>query len=248
MSMNINQITTRPSVFNEFSTNPIKNSMFTGTLPTQVDSVETNKTTQTKDKSIQEFYEKFDNKSYEKKYNSDLDIILVKKKNTYDGAEYIIENNGMVRKLDGKTHQSETIIEQDENLAKFVTKQGKKATNNENKTSIKEKFANVWKFFRTMNTMIGATFKGLFYGAMTGAATLGLSWVFNSLPQAFAKEGPKFVNVLTKPLKYIPKSGKIIAAITGLAVLATNLVMGKLKANKRTADVDHQLNVGHRDK
>jgi len=115
------------------------------------------------------------------------------------------------------------------------------------KTTFKEKIANVWKFFTTLGRMTTAVFKGIGYGAATAASLLAGSWLFNTLPKAFSKEGPKFAQILKHPIKNISKSGKIIAGIGAAAVFAYHLIAGKLSANQRTAVIDHKLHVGHRD-
>lgn len=113
--------------------------------------------------------------------------------------------------------------------------------------TLKEGAANVWKFFTVANQMANSTLKGLFYGAITGITFLTGSWLFKSLPNAFKKEGPTLKNTLLHPLRNIGKSGKIIAGVASGAVLAYQLVTGKLDANQKTAVIDHKLKVGHRD-
>lgn len=95
--------------------------------------------------------------------------------------------------------------------------------------------------------MANSALKGLFYGAMTGAAFLSGSWLFKSLPNAFKKEGPTLKSTLIHPLKNIGKSGKILAGVASGVVLAYQLIAGKLEANQKTAVIDHKLKVGHRD-
>lgn len=53
--------------------------------------------------------------------------------------------------------------------------------------NLRDGAANVWKFFTVANQMANSALKGLFYGAMTGAAFLSGSWLFKSLPNAFKK-------------------------------------------------------------
>ena len=108
--------------------------------------------------------------------------------------------------------------------------------------------ANVWKFFTVANQMANSALKGLFYGAVTGVAFLSGSWLFKSLPNAFKKEGPTLKNTLIHPLKNIGKSGKILAGVASAAVLAYQLIAGKLEANQKTAVIDHKMYTGHRDK
>lgn len=115
------------------------------------------------------------------------------------------------------------------------------------KTTLKEKFANVWKFFANLGQMTKAVGKGLLYGSATAASLLAGSWLFNTLPKAFTKEGPKLMQVIKHPITHIGKSGKIIAGIGAALVMAYHLIAGRLTANQRTADIDHKLHVGHRD-
>lgn len=114
--------------------------------------------------------------------------------------------------------------------------------------TLKDRIANVWKFFAVTNQMGKSSLKGLFYGTLTGAGILSSSWLFNSLPKAFAKEGPKLKDVIAHPLKHIGKSGKIMAGIGASIVLGYQIVVGKMAANQKTAVIDHKMKTGHRDK
>lgn len=115
------------------------------------------------------------------------------------------------------------------------------------KTTFKEKVANVWKFFASLGQMATAVFKGIGYGAVTAGGMLAGSWLFNTLPNAFTKEGPKFAQIIKHPIKHIGKSGKIFAGIGAACVFAYHLIVGKLAANQKTAVIDHKMKVGHRD-
>ncbi len=115
------------------------------------------------------------------------------------------------------------------------------------KTTFKEKIANVWKFFASLGQMTKAVGKGIMYGVATAGTLLAGSWLFNTLPKAFSKEGPKLAQVFKHPITHIAKSGKVIAGIGAAAVFAYHLIAGRLTANQRTADIDHKLHVGHRD-
>lgn len=114
--------------------------------------------------------------------------------------------------------------------------------------TMKDRTVSIWKFFSVTNQMVKSSLQGVFYGALTGIGVLGGSWLFNSLPKAFSKEGPTLKNTLAHPLKNIPKSGKIMAGIGATAVLAYQVVKGKLEANQKTAVIDHKMKTGHRDK
>lgn len=115
------------------------------------------------------------------------------------------------------------------------------------KTTFKEKIANVWKFFTNLGQMTAAAVKGLLYAGATAVTLLAGSWLFNTLPKAFSKEGPKFVQIIKQPLKNISKSGKVIAGIGAALVFGYHLIAGRLSANQKTAVIDHKLHVGHRD-
>ena len=125
--------------------------------------------------------------------------------------------------------------------------QNSQQVNPKQKTTLKEKFANVWKFFTNLGQMTKATLYGIGYGAATAATLLAGSWFFNTLPKAFSKEGPKFSQVFRHPISNISKSGKVIAGIGAAMVFAYHLVVGRLNANQKTAVIDHKLHVGHRD-
>jgi len=126
-------------------------------------------------------------------------------------------------------------------------KQKDKNTQNQPKT-FKGGVAGVWKFFSVANTMVNATLKGLFYGALTGFTVLTGAWAFKSLPKAFSKEGASIWQTVRHPLNNISKSGKVTAGIASGVVLAYHLIKGKLTANQNTAVIDHKMKVGHRDK
>lgn len=112
--------------------------------------------------------------------------------------------------------------------------------------TLREKISGAWKFMASADQMVGATLKGVLYGALTGIALLGGSWLFKSLPNAFTKEGPGLWKTITHPLKNISKSGKVIAGIGSAIVLAYNVIKGKLDTNQRTAVIDHKMKTGHR--
>ena len=103
--------------------------------------------------------------------------------------------------------------------------------------SMRERIAGVWKFFASANRLIQAYAKGV----------LSASWLFNSLPKAFMKNGPKLSATIKHPLNHISKSGKIFAVVGAVGAMGYQALKGHLSANQRTADIDHQLRVGHRD-
>ncbi|MCM1339176.1 MAG: hypothetical protein NC191_05855 [Muribaculaceae bacterium] len=191
-------------------------------------------------KDSEEFKAHLKDKKWVKKYNPKYDSVRMAPKSGDGDVEYIISADGSVTKI-AKGVKPEIILVEDDEALKLYSKKAHPST-------LKDKVANVWKFFVTTGKMIGAAVKGVVYGAATGVALLGGSWLFNSLPKAFAKEGPKLWATIRHPLTHISKSGKIIAGIGSALVLGYQLIAGKLRANKGTADVDHQLYSGHRDK
>lgn len=111
--------------------------------------------------------------------------------------------------------------------------------------SFKDFIADTAKFFVTTTEMVKGTFKGIFYGAAAGASVFGASWLFGTLPKAFGNGVLK--EALKSPLKSIGKNSKITAGLAALGICAYHVIAAKLKANQRTANVDHQLKTGHRD-
>ncbi len=113
--------------------------------------------------------------------------------------------------------------------------------------SARERIAGVWKFFASANKLIQAYAKGIAYATVTAGTVLSASWLFNSLPKAFMKDGPKLSATIKHPLNHISKSGKIFAVVGAVGSFGYQALKGHLSANQRTADIDHQLKVGHRD-
>ncbi len=192
------------------------------------------------DKKVADFKSRLKDKNWEKKYNPEFQTVRMKQKRMPDGLEYSITADGTVTEVGLRVKPNVILVEDKDALDLY----NKKA----NPKSLKDRAANVWKFISHTGKMIGATVKGLVYGAGAGIALLGGSWLFNSLPKAFAKEGPTIWNTIRHPLKHIGKSGKIIAGIGSALVLAYHLIAGKLGANQRTAVIDHKMKTGHRDK
>lgn len=85
---------------------------------------------------------------------------------------------------------------------------------------------------------------GVIVGGITGtglaAADLLVSGVKNIKDLGFKQA--------FKPSNSLGKVGKILAPITSLVVLVGFMINAKLNANKRTANVDHAIYTGHRDK
>lgn len=111
--------------------------------------------------------------------------------------------------------------------------------------SVKEDIGKVAKFFTTLSEMTKASVKAMGYGAVTAVGFLAGGWLFGSLPRGF-KKGNSLLDVFKHPIRNISTKAKVITGIATAAVAGYHIVKGKLKANQRTANVDHQLNIGHR--
>ncbi len=166
----------------------------------------------------------------------------------FDNTFSIVDNvaNSATRRIQEVTNSSADDVNNVLPNDTFENWQDSKKSKTKPKTTLREKTANVWKFFASANQMVKATVKGLLYGTATAAAFLGGSWLFSTLPKAFAKEGPKFKEIIRHPIKNIAKSGKVMAGIAGTATLTYHIIAGRLNSNQRTADIDHQLKTGHR--
>lgn len=118
---------------------------------------------------------------------------------------------------------------------------------NKKSSSFKEKISNVAKFFTNLSEMTKATVKAFAYGGLTSFAIGASYWTFGAFPRGLrSKEKGAFKNVLNKPFKSLSTQGKVITLLAGASVAAFQLIKGKLTANQRTANVDHQLKTGHR--
>ena len=115
----------------------------------------------------------------------------------------------------------------------------------EKRSGLREDISKIAKFFTTLGEMTKATFKAAGYGALTVAASLTGFWAFGAVPKGF-KKGNNVLDAFKHPIKNISKKGKVITALLGLGVASYHLIKGKLIANQRTANVDHQLKTGHR--
>ena len=120
-----------------------------------------------------------------------------------------------------------------------------KSEKKEKKQPFRNFIAGVAKFFATTTEMVKGTVKGTAYGLTTGAAVLAGSWLFGALPSGFRKGG-SLKEVCKHPLKSIGTKSKVVAGLATLAVGAYHIIAAKLRANQKTANVDHQLKTGHR--
>lgn len=88
--------------------------------------------------------------------------------------------------------------------------------------------------------------KGLVAGALTGTAVAGTDWIVSGYKKHARKE-IKFAEMFNRK-KAMSKKGKILAPVSAALVFVGYLISARLKANKRTANVDHMLYDGHRSK
>lgn len=95
------------------------------------------------------------------------------------------------------------------------------------KKTFKEHVGNMAKFFVNAKEMIVGVFKGLLYGGLSAGLIV---------------LGDRAIN-----LKHTLKGG-MAASIVGGGIAAYQIIKARLKSNQRTANVDHQLHIGHRDK
>lgn len=97
----------------------------------------------------------------------------------------------------------------------------------ENKKTFREGLGGVAKFFVSLKEMAVGIGKALLYGgAAAGVIVLG----------------DRAIN-----LKHTVKGG-MAATLVGGGIAAFHIIKACLKKNQRTANVDHQLKIGHRDK
>lgn len=107
----------------------------------------------------------------------------------------------------------------------------------------REGVSNTAKFFTNAGEMTKATAKAVGYGTVTAGATFAGFWLFGALPRSIQNAN---LAAFKKPLKSLSTKGKVISALAGLTVAGIELIKGKLRANQKTANVDHRLKTGHR--
>lgn len=210
---------------------------------------EKEQTPQNKEQRIDDYKAHLNDENWEKLYSKDDDTIYLKEKNKFDGSGYVITPDGTVKEV-GADIEPAVLVENDADSQKLFenkTEAEPDITPAKKKTTLKDRIANVWKFFASSGQMAVSTAKGIGYGAVTAVTMLAGSWVFNTLPKAFAKEGPKFAQIIKHPLKHVGTSGKVLAGVGAAAVLAYQLIVGKMAANQKTAVIDHKMYTGHRD-
>lgn len=195
------------------------------------------------------FSERLKNRKWKKEYLPENDIIIIRQKHVNDGLAYMLKNDGTVLET-GLKDKPVTIIDPSIESAKTFAKYKKKLDPNAPKTSLwmkfKEATANVWKFFTVAGTMGVATAKGLWQGALTGAAVFASATIIKGIAKVIKKE-ITVSDIFTHPLKTGGKTGKLLAFAAGALVLTGHLVAGKLQANQKSAVIEHKIDVPHVD-
>lgn len=128
----------------------------------------------------------------------------------------------------------------------YSEKNSKKSNSYESSTSPKGIVAKLGYAWVNFSEGTKGFIKGIFYGMLT---TVGIC-LYKTVKLSFKKYKNKeikfsemfhYKKVMTKPAKFL-------AVMAGGTVFAANLVIATLKANQRSANVDHMLYDGHRSK
>ena len=195
------------------------------------------------------FKETLYNREWKKEYLPESDIIAIHNKKDPNSAEYMMEKDGTVKEL-LKGAEPEVIIEPSIEGAKEFGKLKSKLfeDNSEVKTSLwykmKSATASVWKFFSVTGTMAAATAKGVAEGVAVGAGVYIGTSVLRGLYNVLAK-GAKVADVAKNPCKTAGKFGAFAALAAGAAVLASELIPARMRANQNSAVIEHKLDVEH---
>ncbi len=201
------------------------------------------------DEKANVFTERLNSRKWEKEYLPENDIIMVRNKQMKDGLEYMIKNDGTVMET-GLRNKAVTIIEPNSQSAKVFAKYKRKLDPNAPKTSLwmkmKEATADIWKFFTVAGAMSVATARGLWQGALTGAAVLASAVIIRGA-KAIIKNQKTISDVIKTPLKTAGFGGKSLAIAAGALVFAGHVIAGKLAANQKSAVIEHKVDVPHVD-
>ena len=195
------------------------------------------------------FKETLQNHQWKKEYLPESDIIAIKQRKANDGVEYMIEKDGTVKEC-GANRKAEIIIEPSIDGAKEFGKiKAKLSGENDNvKTSLwykmKNAVANIWKFFSVTGTMAAATAKGAAEGVVAGAGALVATALLRGAYKVIATDA-KFNDVIKHPFKTAGKFGAAMATIAGGAVLAAEVIAGRMRANQNSAVIEHKMDVAH---
>lgn len=91
---------------------------------------------------------------------------------------------------------------------------------------------------------VSGLLKGVIYGFLAGTTIAGADYLIAG-SKKLAKGSLKGEGAF-KPKNVMSKKGKILSYVAAGVVLLSNLIIAKLKANRKTANVDHMLYDGHR--
>ena len=193
------------------------------------------------------FAERLKSRKWKKEYLPENDIIVIRQKHVKDGLEYMLKNDGTVLEM-GLRSKPLTVIDPSIESAKTFAKYKKKLDPNAPKTSLwmkgKEAVADVWKFFAVAGTMGVATARGLWQGALTGAAVLASATIIRGAVQVVKNE-KTMSDIVKNPLKTAGTPGKLLALVAGGLVLTGHLVAGRMQANQKSAVIEHKVDVPH---
>lgn len=120
------------------------------------------------------------------------------------------------------------------------------AKNTEQPSGIKGAVANTAYAWVNVTEAIKGILKGTIYGLLTGTAIAGFDMIKSGTKKY--KKGQIHFSELWNRKKAMSKTGKVLSFVAAGLVFVGHLVNAKLNINKRTANVDHMLYSGHRDK
>lgn len=201
------------------------------------------------DKKAESFKETLHNRQWKKEYLPESNIIAIRQKGVSDGTEYMMEKDGTVKEC-GPNIKSTVIIEPSidgaKEFGKLKTKLAGKSddVNTSLWYKMKNVVASIWKFFSVTGTMAAATTKGLAEGAAVGVGVLAGTAILRGAYKVLATNA-KIADIAKHPFKTAGKFGGVIAVIAGGAVMAGEIIAGRMKANQNSAVIEHKLDVAH---
>lgn len=116
----------------------------------------------------------------------------------------------------------------------------------EQHSGVKGAVANTAYAWVNVTEAIKGILKGTIYGFLTGTAVAGFDMIKSGTKKY--KKGQIQFSELWNRKKAMSKTGKVLSFVAAGLVFVGHLVNAKLNINKRTANVDHMLYSGHRDK
>lgn len=116
----------------------------------------------------------------------------------------------------------------------------------EQHSGVKGAVANTAYAWVNVTEALKGLLKGTIYGFLTGTAVAGFDMIKSGTKKY--KQGQIHFSELWNRKKAMSKTGKVLSFVAAGIVFVGHLINAKLKINKRTANVDHMLYSGHRDK